>query len=447
MLVAVATSAVTSSTFISNISPLRTTTGELFDAHDGNTMQLANGSFVRFAMGYLHCNENPGEHAMGCGQFRNNTVGVWSSPTLASGTWSLVQSFTPSDAGWPNCTYYRVHVAQESGGAYVMWLNGQEGKDNTCDACSPYMKKCFLAGVAQTLDAPFKYKNVVEDLRYHPYGVGDFSLFSDGGVAYVIHKLAGSAPGVLAHRMTVQRLRGDLLGGVTPNASKVRPVPWNSTAPQPGCSAGIFGAPFVEAPELFKRKGIFYGLFGQCCAFCEQGSGIGVYTSTASPLGPWSEQTRNIGCMAGTGTTGTAVSIGSQCGCAMAEPSVYDGAKECNAARAKSNINAVTYAQQNSVITVKKNPSQRALLNSNRGGGLGGHGDAPWDGFTFIWTGDRWNSACTARVKAQGLPATDVELHCDKAYDLQYWAPLEWDETTTPHPLPKQLVWRNNFTF
>ena len=404
-------------TFFSNVSPLRTTEGLLFDAHDGNTVQLPNGTFVRFAMGYTNCTED-GRGTNGCGQRWTNTVGVWSSPTLASGTWRLVQSFVPAASGWPNCTYYRVHVAQRqaAAGQWVMWLNGQAEYGSACSACSAYKSKCFLAGVAPALDAPFAYANVVEDLRYETTGVGDFSLFTDDVVdaaahvkqTYVIYKRAGSAPAGMAHRMTVQLLRSDLLGAVPyVNGSTPGALPG-------GSSAGIFGAPFVEAPELFKRRGVYYALFGQCCAFCWQGSGVGVYTATESPLGPWTTA-RNIGCNA---------SVGAQCGCALDEPSVYSGAAQCAAARAVSHATSVTFAQQNSVIEVHSTGAPET---------------------TYVWTGDRWNSACTSTVQRQGLPATDVELACNKAWDLQYWAPLEWDDSISP-PLPKQLRFRANFT-
>ena len=39
----------------------------------------------------------------------------------------------------------------------------------------------------------------------------------------------------------------------------------------------------------FKRKGVYYAVFGHCCCFCMQGSGLFVYTAS-HPLGPWSRQ-------------------------------------------------------------------------------------------------------------------------------------------------------------
>ena len=58
---------------------------------------------------------------------------------------------------------------------------------------------------------------------------------------YVIYKRSGAAPPGMGHRMTAQKLTPDLLSGVGGDEN----------------SAGIFGAPFVEAPAMFKRKGVY----------------------------------------------------------------------------------------------------------------------------------------------------------------------------------------------
>merc|ERR1711918_129906 len=73
-------------------------------------------------------------------------------------------------------------------------------------------------------------------------------------------------------------------------------------------SSGVFGNEFVEAPAMFKRKGLYYALFDNCCCFCGHGSGIGVYTAR-SPLGPWTYH-NNIGCL-------TNISLTMGCGCGM----------------------------------------------------------------------------------------------------------------------------------
>ena len=105
-----------------------------FDAHDGSIQQFRkNGPYYYHAMGYGTflvlfaavcmslcadnqmgtrcaacsgtCMEDGKKAEGGCGQTSNNTVGVWRSNTLASGTWELLHTFRPSSSGWPNCTY------------------------------------------------------------------------------------------------------------------------------------------------------------------------------------------------------------------------------------------------------------------------------------------------------------------------------------------------------
>ena len=66
-------------------------------------------------------------------------------------------------------------------------------------------------------------------------------------------------------------------------------------------------------------------------------------------------------------------------------------------------------------------------------------------GDQFVWTGDRWQSACRSTCVAQGVPPGSRDLGCVKGWDFQYWALLEWDESNDP-PLPRQLTWKDNFT-
>merc|ERR1719201_507303 len=60
---------------------------------------------------------------------------------------------------------------------------------------------------------------------------------------------------------------------------------------------------------MFKRKGVYYALFGKCCCFCVGGSGETVYTAT-NPMGPYVER-GNIGC-------NETVPVG--CGCTATQP-------------------------------------------------------------------------------------------------------------------------------
>ena len=56
----------------------------------------------------------------------------------------------------------------------------------------------------------------------------------------------------------------------------------------------------------------------------------------------------------------------------------------------------------------------------------------------YVWTGDRWQSACRSTCEAQGVPPGPIDLHCIKGWDYQYWTPLVWDDNHSP-PIPKQV--------
>eukprot|EP00750_Incisomonas_marina_P024323 INCI5106.1.p1 GENE.INCI5106.1~~INCI5106.1.p1 ORF type:complete len:541 (-),score=63.93 INCI5106.1:109-1731(-) len=161
-------------------------------------------------------------------------------------------------------------------------------------------------------------------------------------------------------------------------------------------SSGVIGNHFVEAPAIFKRQGIYYALFGECCCFCGHGSGIGVYTASA-PLGPWTYH-ENIGCA----HSGKNFEPQPGCGCGMnggSPPELH-----CPAEYGSS----VTKAQQNFVIQVHT-PS----------------------GLEYIWTGDMWQSS------ADGI----------KAHDLQFWTPLTFvNDSITGIRIPQLVTWVDNFT-
>lgn len=272
--------------------------------------------------------------------------------------------------------YYRSHVVYNAQNRdYVLWANAK-----SCpSACPGGASGCYLVFTAKSPAGPFALVGPART-RYTAEGaVGDYSLFIDddpNATAYCIHKRTGQAPQPNGHRMLIEKLDPDYLHST------------NETH-------GIFGNPFVEAPVMFKRRGVYYALFGKCCAFCASGSGVGVYTAT-SPLGPYTYQL-NVGC--------PTEPVGG-CGCGGA-PWTPDPNKSCPV------MPSVTKAQQNFVIEVPV-----------PGGG----------GTRYLWTGDQWQSACR-------VPGLD----CVKAWDLQFWSDLAFDDSTDP-PLPKRMHWVDNVT-
>jgi hypothetical protein len=221
-----------------------------------------------------------------------------------------------------------------------------------------------------------------------------------------------------------------------------------------------------EAPTMFKRNGIYYAMFGYQCCFCEQGSGIRVYTATA-PLGPYVYQgghdlacynpptpaptpapthkptraptaaptrrphptpaptrrphptvapTRRrpdlndsaVAAKAAVGRFSTEVMFGGEAG-GEPEPSPGQGCQHMDADAISS-----TRSQQNFVFEVRRGED------TTRGDSSAARADRSlcwWgqveqvDGSTgYIWTGDRWGQS------PDGI----------KGHEPQFWAPLEF---------------------
>jgi beta-xylosidase len=210
---------------------------------------------------------------------------------------------------------------------------------------------------------------------------GDYDLFvDDDGQGYVVYSAA--------YFMSLEQLTPDFLSSTGKVATIVG---------QP--SPGLFPNYFVEAPTFFKRNGTYYVLFGHCCCFCYQGSGLFVYTAP-HPLGPWSAQAGgNIACGATSVPTSPHWMAGNWDGVG-AMPTPGQGCQFANASQT-----SVTRSQQNFVIQVP----------------------TAGNNTLYIYTGDRWQQA------PDGL----------KGHDPQYWMPLTFDASGNVLP----LSWVDNFTF
>jgi hypothetical protein len=113
----------------SNVLPRRDTSGAIMNAHDGTTRRYGSGALNPFyytAMGYPgFCNETGKINGCtSCIYGYNNTITVWSSPDLSSGSWEVVSSVYPGSAGFPLCTYFRSQaVYNPSTQLHVLWVN------------------------------------------------------------------------------------------------------------------------------------------------------------------------------------------------------------------------------------------------------------------------------------------------------------------------------------
>lgn len=237
---------------------------------------------------------------------------------------------------------------------YVLWWNyvTPQGQYNG-----------YAAATSFSPEGPFTMRNKQVNVTRLHGGAGDFTLFADDdGTGYLIYSAA--------YYISIEQLTPDYIYSTGRNA----------TCNPGGKNPALFEDFFVEAPVMFKRKGIYYILYGHCCCYCYQGSGIIVHTAP-HPLGPWKKQVGpDLGCSYNT-TSSTL----------RAEPTPGQG---CQYADPKQT--ATTRAQQNYVIEV----------------------DTP-SGREYIWTGDRWQQS------PDGL----------KGHDPQFWVPLQFNNDGSIQPV------------
>jgi len=191
-------------------------------------------------------------------------------------------------------------------------------------------------------------------------GGGDFHLFEDPptGDAYLIYTWMAAAPN--DHKIRITRLDRGFRGSLAGYDVK---------------DDYIFAEQFTEAPALFYRAAsqTYYAVFGHCCCFCFQGSGLIVHTAP-SPLGPWTPQagaSADVVCAAPAPAYGGVPTPGQGC--------LYGGANEVSATR----------AQTDAVVTLPD--------------GAGGE--------THVYYGGRWGQS------PDGI----------KGHEPQYVAPLAFD--------------------
>jgi len=231
---------------------------------------------------------------------RDNSIAVWSSPDLSSGSWVLESAVYPGAAGFPRCTYFRSQAVRHApSGTYVLWANVAG-----CDA-RPFAP--YAVATAPAPGGPFTFRGFAGNASFN---MGDFALFvdtDDRAYAIVTHGVNGAGP----RDMYVFPLAPDYLGFDAAAAPVKLP-----------------GPRLVEAPAMFRRGGTVYALLGGCTCMGLYGGGVAVLTAPA-PMGPWTNVTDAL-----------------DPGCAMERQST------CFQMGPGEVCNPVTQAQQNFVIEV-----------------------------------------------------------------------------------------------
>lgn len=315
----------------SNTAPRTDTSGNILTAHDGTTRRYAPGQpFYYHSIGYPHCNEtNAINGCNNCIFSRNNSIDVWASPDLASGSWEKVFTAYPNPtAGFPQCTYFRSQVVYNSATKlFVLWVNAVGCVAATCPG-----GKCqdYATATSTSASGPFTFSNMAQPEGL-PGGLGDYALFVDDDNSGFI---------VLT----------DLTHGAGPRDMYVFPLSPDFLHFPTGAQGVLLAGPkLVEAPVFFKHapSSTYWVLLGGCTCMGLYGGGVGAL-SAPHPLGPW-----------------TPVSSHIDPGCPM------DRQSSCFQMGPGAVCNPVTQAQQNFVIQVP-------LV----GGGTG-----------FVWTGDKWQQS------------------------------------------------------
>ena len=346
--------------------------------HDG-TVRFIDGWWWMHSAEYGICADPPNQGCQQiqgrCGFHNDHNVSIYRSRTMASGTWERVGTAVEC-AQLPDCgILYRPHMVQHPRTKkYLLYYNyvnkrGQYAGDAVAQADSP-------AG-------PF---TLVKDLVNTTFNTGDFDVLVDevDGKAYIIYS---------AHYfMFIEELTPDMTASTGKFATFT-----NTSKSYQGKPA--FPEYFVEAPSMFKRGDTYYALFGHCCCFCWQGSGMYVFTAP-HPMGPWTQQgasDNDLGC----GAEGTHNPTPAQAHTLPLTAEVTPG-QGCNYGGAVAA--STSRAQQNFVVQV---PAADGTMQ-------------------YVWTGDRWMQA------PDGV----------KGHEPQYWTVLEFDAQGRILP----LRWQDNVT-
>ena len=249
-------------TTIDNTVPRLDDTGAIIDGHDLTLRVLPDGRYVMHTIEYGLCVAPTGQ---GCDQtpdhcgFRDNhNVTVWTSKDLSSGSWHYEGQAFALSARPPGLIFRPDAIFNPNTQLWVLTYN-QASPGNvymTCSSPSPFGP---FTG--------FKQTNITDSV----YTGGDFHLFNDGLQGYVIWTGMSNLPG-RDHKIRISKLNPDWQ-----SVDDTPPYMFDDSAPT---------TTFNEAPSIFKRGATWYTLFGHCCCFCEQGSGLFVHTAS-DPMGPW----------------------------------------------------------------------------------------------------------------------------------------------------------------
>ena len=236
--------ATAASSNVSNVQPrVDAATGAILDIHDGVTLRVG-ATFWWFGASYGGCTEQAGGcdslDVGACGFQLNHSVSAAHSADLVS--WTLVPDVLAVSARPAGIMFSPWVAYSPATKKFVMWYNmlPVENGEGVFD------KAYYAVAQADSPAGPFETVRVnVSGLAFDKLPDAASVFVDDDGKGYIAFTHEDS------HINNVQELAPDLLG----------PLPGG------GVSA-VIGAPNNEGVLMFKREGVYYVGFGQCCCFC-----------------------------------------------------------------------------------------------------------------------------------------------------------------------------------
>ena len=252
---------------INNTAPRLDSSGAILDGHDLAVRRLPNGKYVMYTNSYglckaplpQGCSQTP-DH---CGFREDHNVSIYTSSDLSSGSWEFVGLAYEWTARPKGVLYRPDAIFNQRTGLWVLWVN------------TNYVYFTATAGSPFGPFADHRQSNLTQLVAGNQGG--DFHLFLNE---------ASAGPGDAPEAYIIFSASVNHIARLTEDYRDAAPLlPLYS-----------FDEAWSEAPAVFYRpqNGLFYALFGHCCCFCLQGSGLFVYTAPA-PLGPWVRQSSPSG--------------------------------------------------------------------------------------------------------------------------------------------------------